>query len=259
MLVANPKPCYYSAMIKISTKLRRFLATILALVLTATWLLINPRSYERIFVPDQTHQEQVAQESTPNSETQASNTALSTLAKLEIKGRAPKTGYLRSHFYKGWPDVDGCSLRHRILKREFGDSAKLDEKCHVIAGEFIEPYTGKFMKFTNKTLIARAIQIDHVVALSDTWQKGAQNLTPERRFQLATDPLNLIAADGPANMQKGDGDAATWLPKNKKFRCQYVARQISVKFKYQLWVTQAEHDAMARILKVCPKEPAVGI
>lgn len=246
-------------MVKIPAKLRRFLVTILALALTAVWLIINPKSYEQIFIPDQPSQEQSTQEAPLNSTTSSSKTALATLDQLPIKGRAPKTGYSRSHFYKSWPDVDGCSLRHRILKREFGDSAKLDEKCHVIAGEFVEPYTGKFMKFSSKTQIARAIQIDHVVALSDTWQKGAQNFTPERRFQLATDPLNLIAADGPANMQKGDGDAATWLPKNKKFRCQYVARQISVKFKYQLWVTQAEHDAMVRILQICPKEPAFGI
>ena len=246
-------------MVKIPAKLRRFLVTILALALTAVWLIINPKSYERIFIPDQPSQEQSTQEAPLNSTTPSSKTALATLDQLPIKGRAPKTSYSRSHFYKSWPDVDGCSLRHRILKREFGDSAKLDEKCHVIAGEFVEPYTGKFMKFSSKTQIARAIQIDHVVALSDTWQKGAQNLTPERRFQLATDPLNLIAADGPANMQKGDGDAATWLPKNKKFRCQYVARQISVKFKYQLWVTRAEHDAMVRILQICPKEPALGI
>lgn len=246
-------------MVKIPAKLRRFLVTILALALTAVWLIVNPKSYERIFIPDQTSQEQSTQEAPLSSTTPSSKTALATLDQLPIKGRAPKTSYSRSHFYKSWPDVDGCSLRHRILKREFGDSAKLDEKCHVIAGEFVEPYTGKFMKFSSKTQIARAIQIDHVVALSDTWQKGAQNLTPERRFQLATDPLNLIAADGPANMQKGDGDAATWLPKNKKFRCQYVARQISVKFKYQLWVTRAEHDAMVRILQICPKEPALGI
>jgi hypothetical protein len=52
-------------------------------------------------------------------------------------------------------------------------------------------------------------------------------------------------------MKKGDGDAATWLPPNKGFRCEYVARQISVKATYTLWVTQAEHDAMAGILGGC--------
>ena len=95
------------------------------------------------------------------------------------------------------------------------------------------------------------MQIDHVVALSDAWQKGAQQLTTEQRTAFANDPLNLQSTDGPTNMKKGDGDAATWLPPNKGFRCEYVARQISVKATYSLWVTQAEHDAMARILADC--------
>ncbi len=182
------------------------------------------------------------------------------LAKLEVKGRAPKTGYSREEFYKNWPNIDGCSLRQIIIKREVGDTAVLDEdQCTVLAGEFDEPYTGKHVNFTEKSDFSRNIQIDHVVALSDAWQKGAQYKDAETRYQMATDPLNLLAADASANQQKSDGDAATWLPSNKAFRCQYVARQISVKYKYQLWITQAEHDAMAKILDTCPAEPVVGI
>jgi hypothetical protein len=93
---------------------------------------------------------------------------------------------------------------------------------------------------------------EKILALSDAWQKGAQLLPAQTRAQLYNDPLNLLAVDGPTNQQKGDGDAATWLPPNKDFRCRYVARQISVKVKYQLWVTQAEHDAIVRILATCP-------
>lgn len=60
-----------------------------------------------------------------------------------------------------------------------------------------------------------------------------------------------MAADGPTNGAKGDKDAATWLPPNNAFHCEYVARQTAVKAKYQLWVTQAEHDAIASILAGC--------
>ena len=101
---------------------------------------------------------------------------------------------------------------------------------------------------------SKAVQIDHVVALGDAWQKGAQQLTPQQRQSLANDPVNLIAADGPANQQKSAGDAATWLPKNKTIRCHYVARQISVKAAYGLWVTQPEKDAMKRVLDSCPDQ-----
>jgi hypothetical protein len=96
------------------------------------------------------------------------------------------------------------------------------------------------------------VDVDHVVALADAWQKGAQQLSPARREVFANDPLELLAVSSTANRIKGDGDAATWLPSNKAFRCDYVARQIAVKQKYELWVTQAEHDAMARVLSTCP-------
>lgn len=192
----------------------------------------------------------------------SSNTplALDVLEQLAVKGRAPKTGYSRDEFYSDWPKISGCSLRQIILKRELGGSATLaDDNCTVLAGTFVEPYTGQTLTFTEKSQLTKGLQIDHIVALSDAWQKGAQAISKDERYQLATDPLNLIAADSSANQQKSDGDAATWLPANKSFRCQYVARQVSVKYKYRLWVTQAEHDAIKNILTACPSEPAIGV
>ena len=182
------------------------------------------------------------------------------LDKLEVKGRAPKTGYSRDKFYDEWPKENGCNLRQRIIKRDLGDSAKLaDDNCTVIYGKYVEPYTGDEKEYLNKSQISKGIQIDHIVALSDAWQKGAQYKEKSVRYNIATDPLNLIAADASANMKKSDGDAATWLPKNKSFRCRYIARQISVKYKYQLWVSSAEKDAMKSVLSKCPEERAEGV
>ena len=177
--------------------------------------------------------------------------AATVLEGLPVKGRAPKTDYSRAQFGNGWADVDGCDTRNGILQRDLKEPA-VNEKCQVTSGTLEDPYTGKTIAFTRGADTSDDIQIDHVVALSDAWQKGAQQLTPERRVQLANDPLELIAVDGPANQQKGDGDAATWLPSNKSFRCQYVSRQIAIKKKYELWVTQAEKDAMVRVLSACP-------
>lgn len=114
-----------------------------------------------------------------------------------------------------------------------------------------DPYTGKTIAFTRGKDTSSSVQIDHVVALSDAWQKGAQQLDDTTRRNLANDPRNLLAADGQANQQKSDGDAATWLPANKSFRCVYVAKQVEVKAAYQLWVTQAEKEAIARVLSAC--------
>ena len=201
----------------------------------------------------ETQTKEAGSETQPN-ETNHNPLASEILAKLEIKGRAPKTGYKRTEFYNGWPDIDGCNLRQRILKRDFGETAVLDKKCNVVAGKFYEPYTGEVMEFHSRKEISKGVQIDHVVALSDAWQKGAQYKTSDVRYKIATDPLNLIAVQAAANQQKSDGDAATWLPRNKGFRCQYVARQISVKFKYEIWVTEAERNAMAQILERCPEQ-----
>lgn len=238
-------------------RMRRLVLVLMALAGVGVWLVVNPASYETVFTREENDSADYAAEAVTESD---ANVPLASvvLEKLEVKGRAPKTGYTRDEFYGGWPTVDGCNLRQRILKREFGDSAVLDG-CNVVAGEYDEPYTGEHKKYTVREEISKGVQIDHVVALSDAWQKGAQYMESNVRYNIATDPLNLLAVDAAANEKKSDGDAATWLPPNKRFRCQYVARQVSVKYKYGLWVSEAEKDAMASVLANCPSEPSVGI
>jgi len=179
--------------------------------------------------------------------------AVTTLNKLEVKGRAPKTGYSRDQFGNGWETKQGCETRNVILRRDLTDVVENDE-CQVVSGTLHDPYTGKTIKFHRGVGTSLAVQIDHVVALSDAWQKGAQQLSSEQREALANDPLELLAVDGPTNERKSDGDAATWLPPNKSFRCQYVARQVAVKGKYHLWVTSAEKAAIAQVLTSCPDQ-----
>ena len=172
------------------------------------------------------------------------------LESLEVKGRAPKTGYSRKQFGDGWAkDSSGCDTRNRILKRDLRDTTE-NKKCQILTGILNDPYTGQEIQFS-RAENSSAVQIDHVVSLSDAWQKGAQNLSFEQRVELANDPLNLLASEGNANQQKGDSDAASWLPPNKNFRCEYVIRQIRVKKKYSLWVTSAEKDAMKNVLAGC--------
>lgn len=189
--------------------------------------------------------------STEAAESIVQGSAREALESLAVKGRASKSGYERSQFGDGWAKVNGCSTRDIILNRELEDVV-FDGECTVVSGRLNDLYTGTEIIFSKAE--SSKVQIDHVVALSDAWQKGAQQLTKEKRKQLANDPLELLAVDGPANQQKSDGDAATWLPRNKSFRCEYVARQVAVKAKYELWVTQAEKDAMVSVLDACPAQ-----
>jgi hypothetical protein len=130
--------------------------------------------------------------------------------------------------------------------------------CKISAGTLVDPYTGGIIRFVRGQDTSWQVQIDHVVALGDAWQKGAQQLSYEQRLAFANDPLNLQATDGPTNGQKGAGDAATWLPPNKAYRCEYVARQVAVKAAYRLWVTPAERDAMFGVLSTCGDFPVPG-
>ena len=181
--------------------------------------------------------------------------ALRALAKLPIKGRAPKTGYSREMFSDGWDYYNGCDVRNRILARDLVQyNYRSGSNCIIETGVLQDPFTGQVIAFVRGVRTSLDVQIDHVVSLSDAWQKGAQQLSSYQRFMIYNDPLNLLAVWGPANSQKSDADAASWLPSNKSFRCSFVARQIAVKVKYQLWVTQAEHDAMTRVLATCPKK-----
>ena len=174
--------------------------------------------------------------------------ARAALEQIPVKGRAPKTGYGRNQFGPQWSDVDrnGCDTRNDILKRDL-TAVVFREKtrdCVVERGVLQDRYSGQIIEFQRGEKTSALVQIDHVVALSNAWQTGIFQSTLKVRTNFANDPLNLIAVKGSLNSQKGDGDAATWLPPNKAFRCEYVTRQIQVKVKYGLWVTKAEKEAM---------------
>jgi hypothetical protein len=188
----------------------------------------------------------------PATNSQADTTdALTALNKLEVKGRAPKTGYTRSQF-PHWsdPDRNGCDARNDILKRDLTNITYKSgtRDCKVIAGQLLDPFSGKVITFSTTKVV---IDIDHVVALSNAWQTGAAYFDKNTRLLIANDPINLLAVDAKLNRQKGDSDAATWLPPNKSFRCEYVARQVAVKSKYKLWVTEPEKVAITNILSNC--------
>lgn len=184
--------------------------------------------------------------------------ALATVDELTVKGRAARTGYSRDNFGAGWKDPAGigCDQRNIILARDLTDiKYRSGSDCIIEAGTLHDPFSGKTILFERGPDTSAMVQIDHLVALSDAWQKGAQEWSEERRVLFANDPLNLLAVDGPLNQQKGDADVATWLPPRKEFRCEYVARVVSVKHHYELWVTAPERDAMRDVLRTCPDEP----
>jgi len=216
--------------------MRRRRATLVGVLLTVS--LVSLGVYATSFVSTPLSQQIIINE----------QSFIAKLDTLEVKGRAPKTGYTRSEFGNGWLVVSGCSTRQLVLYRDLEDVV-INKDCVVLQGTLKDPYTAKEIRYNSSQ--SSSVQIDHIVALSDAWQKGAQALSPDDREKLANDPLNLLAVDGPTNQQKGDADASTWLPPNKVFRCEYVTRQVEVKIKYHLWITNAEKESMHKVLAGC--------
>ncbi|MFJ4700552.1 HNH endonuclease family protein [Streptomyces sp. NPDC088768] len=185
------------------------------------------------------------------------------LAQLPVRGPATMTGYDReAKFGAPWSDTtlapgsgNLCDTRNDVLRRDLHRiTFRGTSRCVVATGTLADPYTGKSIRFVRGPHSA-VVQIDHAVALGASWRTGAAGLSQQQREALGNDPLNLLAASGPANASKSDGDAAAWLPPRAAFRCPYVARQIAVKAKYDLWVTPPEKTAMNRVLSRCPEQP----
>ena len=167
--------------------------------------------------------------------------------------------YDRQAFGQRWADTDhnGCDTRNDILARDLARPTFKPgtRDCVVLTGTLAEPYTGTTIQFQRGDKSSALVQIDHVVALADAWRSGAWQWGAQRRQEFANDPENLLAVDGAANEDKSASSADQWLPPNVAFRCDYVKRQIAVKYAYGLSVTQAEQDAMATQLTTCSNDP----
>jgi hypothetical protein len=165
------------------------------------------------------------------------------------------SGYSRTQFGPAWADVDRnhCDTRNDILARDLVSISRWGP-CTVTAGILNDPYTGAAIHFRRGIHTSALVQIDHVVPLGNAWATGAQDWSATEREQLANDDLNLLAVDSHNNEQKGDDDAAHWLPPLKSYDCDYVARQIAVKTKYHLTINAPEKSAMTKVLASCSGE-----
>ena len=236
---------------------RRIGAVIVAALAFGAFILLNPKAYEYASqlgfgdkLPDYKAEQSKAD----------STLAKDVLENLAVKDKNTEQKYYRKAFYDNWGmTASGCNTREAILARDLKNVVYKSNSCKVESGTLDDPYTGKTIQFMRGQDTSSAVQIDHVVALSNAWASGAALLTKEQRYEISQDPLNLLAVDGPANQEKSDQAADTWLPSNEAFKCQYVARQISVKYKYKLWVTPAEKLAMQKVLANCPNEPTRGL
>jgi Protein of unknown function (DUF1524) len=180
------------------------------------------------------------------------------LDRLPVKGWDRQADYHRYRFGEAWSDDvnvefghNGCNTRDDILRRDLADLVVRPGTCYAQSGLLHDPYTGESIAFTRGPQTSDAVQIDHLVALADAWYKGARGWDDQRRRDFANDPRNLVAVGGQANFDKAFRDAASWLPPNAGFRCEFIARQVAVKTAYQLWVSAKERHTMRDVLASC--------
>jgi hypothetical protein len=169
------------------------------------------------------------------------------LAELPVGNWHSMAGYSRDRFKHWITQGNGCDTREVVVERD-GQNVRKDASCRATSGRWTSPYDNKQI---NK---AGDLDIDHMVPLADAWRTGADKWTDERRQQFANDLTapQLLAVSASSNRGKGDQDPAGWKPANQSFWCQYATNWVIVKHSYQLFVTQAEHDALAQMLATCP-------
>jgi hypothetical protein len=249
---------------KSSKARRRGLAAVLAIAVIAAVagvLFWQERSTRQSSGPSPTWRAEPTSTGAPSNQpvpTARYDTARQQLKQLEVRGWDRTSDFKRYRFGKAWSDdVDvefgrnGCNTRDDILRRDLQNLVVRRGTCYAQSGTLVDPYSGVTIDFVRSPDTSKAIEIDHVVALADAWYKGARSWDPQRRLDFANDPRNLLAVSPKANFNKAFRDAASWLPPNEAFRCDFVARQIEVKAAYGLWLAAKEKKAMEVVLARC--------
>lgn len=165
----------------------------------------------------------------------AGTNAVALLAVLTVKAEPSRVGYDRNLF-KHWDDEDrnGCDTRCEVLRSERrGD------------GTWFSLWDG----YTAAS--ADEVQIDHVVALAEAWDSGANTWTPTQRDQFADWQVNLTAVTEASNSRKSDKDAATWFPSRAESNCVFAEITVTTKHHWGLSVDQPEKTALGNMLKSC--------
>ena len=178
--------------------------------------------------------------------------AKSHLSELEVRADnyAPPTRY-DSKSMPSWNDGDknGCKTRDDILARDLVKTEfKAGDKCKIVSGELFDYYIGETILF-DTNVSGGGIDVDHIVAKGDAWNSGGYRWDMVEWTGFANDPEELIAVSASINRQKGDKNAAQWLPPNEEFQCRYVVNQLNIKYKYALSVTDSEKMTMTNILR----------
>lgn len=153
-----------------------------------------------------------------------------------------KVEYSRSD-WKHWIGKP-CNTRQDVLISQ-GENVEKDEKCKILSGVWIDPYS--LNTFDNSS----DLDIDHVIPLNYAAQMGGNGWDKEKKQEFANDKTQLLAVSAKENRKKGDKGPGKYMPPNKDFRCQYSQIWIDTAYKYSLSITSGDRAALEKGLKAC--------
>ena len=167
-----------------------------------------------------------------------------------------------------WADEDGdcISDRHEVLIAHHLNSDRVhplvmsSNGCLVETGQWLDPYDDIYY------YSASNVQIDHVVALYESWVSGLGNLSTslQRRYAntgsliagvLPEKSHNFVAVGASSNGEKGSSDPAQWMPRNEAYHCTYLKKWVLIKSSNGLLFDQAEFDVIQAHESDCGDEP----
>lgn len=145
-------------------------------------------------------------------------------------------------------------MREDVLARDLTDVRYRQHGCKVESGTLADPYTGKTIHFVRGARTSSAVQIDHVVALENAWQSGANQWDRTKRYRFGND--HVQPAGGGRAGQSGEGlrVGRVLAADERRIPLRLRGRQIGVKAKYGLTVTTKEKRAMLSVLRACPAQ-----
>lgn len=155
--------------------------------------------------------------------------------------------YDRKAFGSGWDDSNNDCQDSRaealIATSTTAVRFATDKRCRVVTGRWISPFTNQVI------LNSSDIDIDHVVPLAWSWDRGASGWSEEKRERFANDQTNLLAVEASLNRSKGARGPDQWLP--PVGQCGYVARFYRVVKTYGLNLKPAEAEWISSFLEDC--------
>ena len=155
--------------------------------------------------------------------------------------------YERSAFGHGWDDANGDCQDSRAEALIATSTTRVrfasDRKCRVVTGRWISPFSNQVIQN------ASDIDIDHVVPLAWSWERGAKEWPREEREEFANDLRNLWPVEASLNRSKGAKGPNEWLPPRNQ--CGYVARFSRIVKLYRLKPKKHEEKWIQSFLDRC--------